>query len=1357
MRRQYFILGLLLSAIPLITACSGGAGTVIPDVPSVQTGAALYQPAGIQSPAPGRYLWGCYKFTFDPANMTIEVVPIRDADIHYNITNMLKPPACSDCLSIEVVDFQQANHYVKLKLVLKNPTLLTGYDVRGIVVSNAQGLIVLNADSYTDLWDDEGDITINPFKAFATDQPKRKFAPKSSHARIYELKYQLFKDLANAAVIVDASWPDNCKEPYAIADFIQSKPLYAYGGTASIKMNIYDWQFDAEEVYIDATPIGGGIVKLEYKDGVEWDGVIDTTQENPEGEYRLLAYAGSANTPIKLYNYFNIDVALCFAEGNETWQNATNLPPGSDSGIQVVCLDDKIDWYMFTIPTNPVGDITLKVLDDNGTCDLTLYNDPEAKYLLWGEASYGNDKVFLVDPLELPPGTYYLRVRHIGNAAVNRRYQLKNNILNPECQPEGNETWENATNLPIGQNSGFQVVCLDDKIDWFNFFVTDDIWGKIILSLVNNTGPCDITFYNNPESDYLLWKEVTGGSDAILDIEPLGLGAGTYYLRVRYLGSDQYERQYTLQNNVSYFPCKPEGNETWETASELPAGNNSGEQEVCLWDKIDWYKFTVTLPITGTLELELLNNTGSSDIAFYNNPDGSYPLWKEATYGNNAVLDIGPLEPGPGTYYIRVRHIGSDLEVRNYTLWNKTKVDTCLPEGNESWQNATYLNCGNNTGFQEVCSTDKSDWYWFLIQDQLSGDLRLNLLNDTGSCKLSFYAAPNDPPLLQDNAEFGADAVLDVTPLSLGAGSYYMLVEHVGSDYKTREYTLFNNCLDSICYLDGNNSPDTALLVPPGVSSSVDYVCNYDKQDWFYFNAYSQLKGSLTLTLLNSTGMADITLYNSDQSSDPDGPYMGWKQTSSEVTIDLDALGAGPDTYYIRVRHIGSDDDYREFLVTNDFVPSGWAYGWDNAYAYCDVDNSGNVYIAGTFTDAVDFDPSPGTDFHSGDDSIFICKLSSQGEYLGGVFFAQSCEVHDIKVDQDNNIYIGGILMETGSPVDFDPGPGINTHISNGGNDALLCKFDPDLNLDWALTWGSTHDDDLRGISIDNSGNVYVCGDAGWVIDLDPGPGVDEHTPVYSEDFFVMMLQEDGNYQWGFLIGGEGRDFAKGIIADNLGSLYVTGDFEQQVDFDPGLGEDWHIAVNHDGAFISKFSTLGEFKWARTWGKGINPDAYSEGLTMDHAGSLYVIGWFEGNLDFDPSDGVDYHAATGNSDAYLCKYNSDGDYLWAQTWGGGWPSSQYYGFSVAVDSSDNVYVGSGKTSMRLQQYTPSGDQVWERSWDATGNEEPMDITINDSNEIFFSGYFHNTMDFDPGPGIYEVYADGDDTAFLCKILPSGYW
>lgn len=196
-------------------------------------------------------------------------------------------------------------------------------------------------------------------------------------------------------------------------------------------------------------------------------------------------------------------------------------------------------------------------------------------------------------------------------------------------------------------------------------------------------------------------------------------------------------------------------------------------------------------------------------------------------------------------------------------------------------------------------------------------------------------------------------------------------------------------------------------------------------------------------------------------------------------------------------------------------LDAGGNFIWANTYGSIQADNGtcigtdalGNLYVAGTFMDTLDFDPGVGVDTHTskGYYDIFIQKLDISGNFIWAKSFGgiNAEQIRDISVGANNQLYITGYFIDT---VDFDPGSGVNIHVSNGYHDVFVENFDLNGNVNWVSTYGSIYYDWGNGIAIDVSGNIYVTGFFSDSSDFDPGSGVDSHTSNGDADVFIQKL-----------------------------------------------------------------------------------------------------------------------------------------------------------------------------------------------------------------------------------------------------------
>ncbi len=476
--------------------------------------------------------------------------------------------------------------------------------------------------------------------------------------------------------------------------------------------------------------------------------------------------------------------------------------------------------------------------------------------------------------------------------------------------------------------------------------------------------------------------------------------------------------------------------------------------------------------------------------------------------------------------------------------------------------------------------------------------------------------------------------------------------------------------------------------------------------------------GNLTSYFLTE---AEIT---GDQTS---GWARTWGSTDDDLGTDIVVDGSG-NIYVVGYFRGNVDFDPGEgesFRQSNGeidvflsrFDSSGnfqWVRTWggslyDQAQGV-DADSYGNVYIAGDFWGAVDFDPGPGTDQHtsSGANDPFLCKYDSLGNFLWAITWGGANSVHGmgIAVDSSDNAWVTGHFLDT---MDLDPGPGDIIRTSNGSNDIFVCGFDPTGELQWGETWGGSSVDLGMGIGIDTSNNVIFTGVYSDSIDFDPGPGTDLHVSNGFEDIFVCKLDSTGNFIWAGTWGGSNDDFGYALAVDTSGNVYVTGTFSETVDFDPGPGE-YNCSSSsseYEEAFVNALDPDGNFRWAGTWGGNLWD--VGTAITTDAWGNVLVTGSFASTVDFDPGPATDNRVSNGDQDVYISKFDSSGIFLWVSTWG-----------ASAFDRAEGV-------------------------------------CANDEGSIYMTGEFKSSVDFDPGAGIDQHESHGGYDVFLCRLLENGYW
>jgi hypothetical protein len=387
-----------------------------------------------------------------------------------------------------------------------------------------------------------------------------------------------------------------------------------------------------------------------------------------------------------------------------------------------------------------------------------------------------------------------------------------------------------------------------------------------------------------------------------------------------------------------------------------------------------------------------------------------------------------------------------------------------------------------------------------------------------------------------------------------------------------------------------------------------------------------------------------------------------------------------------------------------------WAKGmggtsYDNGLSIA-TDGSGSVYTTGYFQGTADFDPGPGTYTLAafGGTDIFVTKSDASGnlvwaKQIGGPNYDYA---RSITVTGTGKVYLTGYFAAT---ADFDTGAGVYNLTSTGSADIFVCKLDGNGALVWAKQMGGTSDDYAYSIALDGSENVYTTGLYQGTADFNPSASISNLTSAGSTDIFVSKLDLNGNFIWAKSMGSTASDLASCITVDFSGDVYTSGYFQGTADFDPGVATYTLTSAHAKDIFISKLDAAGNFVWAKKMGGGGNQGANS--IKTDALGNVYTTGSFVGVTDFDPSAASYTLGAVGVDDIFVSKLDAAGNFVWAKGMGS---SGFDYGYGISIDVNGDVYT---------------------------------------------TGEFDGTADFDPNAGTYTLVSTGASNLYIHKLDAAG--
>jgi methionine salvage enolase-phosphatase E1 len=387
------------------------------------------------------------------------------------------------------------------------------------------------------------------------------------------------------------------------------------------------------------------------------------------------------------------------------------------------------------------------------------------------------------------------------------------------------------------------------------------------------------------------------------------------------------------------------------------------------------------------------------------------------------------------------------------------------------------------------------------------------------------------------------------------------------------------------------------------------------------------------------------------------------------------------------------------------------AWGSDVAQALT-TGLDGSIYVAGVTTGALDGQTN------SGASDAFLTKFSTDGTKAWTKLLGTSG--HDaanaLTTGLDGSIYVSGYA--NGS---------LDGQTYGGVDDAFLTKFSTDGTKAWTKLLGTSGHDVAKALITGLDGSIYVSGYTNGALDGQANSGVDA---------FLSKYSADGTKAWTKLLGTSGSASATALTTGLDGSIYVAGVTTGALDGQINSGGEYD-------AFLTKFSTDGTKAWTKLLGTSGSDLAHA--LTTGLDGSIYVSGGTTGALDGQPYSGY--------LDAFLTKYSADGTKAWTKLLG---TRENDFADALTTGLDGSIYVSgyasgsldgqiySGNSDAFLTKFSTDGTKVWTKLLGTSGHDQAHALTTGLDGSIYVSGYASGSLDG-------QTYSGGQSDAFLTKF------
>lgn len=409
------------------------------------------------------------------------------------------------------------------------------------------------------------------------------------------------------------------------------------------------------------------------------------------------------------------------------------------------------------------------------------------------------------------------------------------------------------------------------------------------------------------------------------------------------------------------------------------------------------------------------------------------------------------------------------------------------------------------------------------------------------------------------------------------------------------------------------------------------------------------------------------------------------------------------------------------------------------------TDSAGNVVITGYMLGSADF--GGGVLTSAGGYDIFVAKFDKDGKHVWSKLFGGATDDQGLAIAVDS----GGHSLVTGYFTGSMAIDGVDV-LAVDSQDAIVIAIEPTGAILGYLAMGGMADQRGNAITIDSADNLIVTGT--FATEIDTGMG--KLTSAASLDGFLVKFDNMGTPLWHKSFGGPGDDEGYALATDAANHVYVTGYFDDTVDFGGGVISDGGSL----DVFLAKFDASGNHVLSKGFPSA--GDQYADSIAVDATANMYLFGDFDMAVNM----GGGSIPAAGGNDLYVTKLDATGKHVFTKTYGD--PGEQAARAMTVDKNGDIVFTsehegtvdygggpitnasGAGSSDVVVVKLKgTTGAHEWSRRFGNQSDQDSRCIATDGMNNIFVGGEFGGSMNFGP----VTITSNSSDDAFVVKFPP----
>lgn len=328
---------------------------------------------------------------------------------------------------------------------------------------------------------------------------------------------------------------------------------------------------------------------------------------------------------------------------------------------------------------------------------------------------------------------------------------------------------------------------------------------------------------------------------------------------------------------------------------------------------------------------------------------------------------------------------------------------------------------------------------------------------------------------------------------------------------------------------------------------------------------------------------------------------------------------------------------------------------------------------------------------------------------------------------------------------------------SGNDSDYWLLKISKTGEIIWSKTYGGSDDESASRITKTNDGGYLL---SGYTTSNDGDVSGNEGF----QDYWILKVDAAGNKRWDQNFGFSGSDQAYKAFQTTDGGYFITGFFD--VSASGGAGNDLQSVSCNDlergvlhgvGEFWGiKLDANGTKQWRRYFGGTNNDRSYDALETAD--GGFLMTGTSE-SVDFDKID------PKGSYDYWAVRLTSSGDLVWTKSYGGAEIDNSYA--SIKANDGNYIMVGDSRSSDQdvtdprgnadawMLKFDDNGNKIWQKSIGGSQFDTAHSIVQRNNGDFILAGHSRsNDGDLQSNKGFNDAWIFVVDQSGTLKFQKS---